>query len=442
MKKVLALLVILSVAAVISCSKGSKEGNVVLGTVLGKSMTVSDFKKDLIEKFAFEEDKLTDENVKTLFREYYSKLPFVQEGESVQFFEKPEVKEKIAAYELDMKKKFMGYYLWKNDIEPNLKIEDADLMVFARKLYLEHILIMTEKRSDKEALALADEIKKTLTVENFDKIAKEKTEDPGGFDLGWIDQNTAFVEAFKQAAFAGKKGEILGPVKTDFGYHLIYIKDEKISSLDELKNDKKVTDDLKKKKAGGLVEPYMSFLRKKYESRIHYYPELLKDMKKNQDKDFYTFDGGASVKVGLVMQWLGDKTKDYEKMMPNVKSYIQKEYTDTDVRYLEGVEKGFDKDPVFNKKLLFELTAFKSTLYKEEIRNKAAEEIQKSLTKDDLKKFYEQNKTQFQDKGKQIEFDKAEEWVKQEFISRAIQTKIIDVTNQLNKKYQVEFSLN
>ncbi|HNT72704.1 MAG TPA: peptidylprolyl isomerase [Methanothrix sp.] len=35
------------------------------------------------------------------------------------------------------------------------------------------------------------------------------------------------VPEFEQAAFAGEKGKVVGPVKTDFGYHLIKILDKK-----------------------------------------------------------------------------------------------------------------------------------------------------------------------------------------------------------------------
>jgi peptidyl-prolyl cis-trans isomerase C len=33
------------------------------------------------------------------------------------------------------------------------------------------------------------------------------------------------VREFEQAAFSGKKGQIIGPVKTQFGWHLIRIDD-------------------------------------------------------------------------------------------------------------------------------------------------------------------------------------------------------------------------
>ncbi len=84
------------------------------------------------------------------------------------------------------------------------------------------------------------ELQKTLTAENFDKVAKEKSEDPGsaenGGDLGWSDIRKyvpEFAEVLKY-----NKGDIVGPIKTQFGYHLVYVvdKDEKDSNKVHLKH--------------------------------------------------------------------------------------------------------------------------------------------------------------------------------------------------------------
>ncbi len=37
----------------------------------------------------------------------------------------------------------------------------------------------------------------------------------------------SMVPEFEKAAFEGEKGKILGPVKTQFGYHLIKVLDKK-----------------------------------------------------------------------------------------------------------------------------------------------------------------------------------------------------------------------
>lgn len=50
------------------------------------------------------------------------------------------------------------------------------------------------------------------------------TEDGG--DLGWF-RPKMMVKEFDKVIFSGKKGQICGPVKTEFGYHVIEILDFK-----------------------------------------------------------------------------------------------------------------------------------------------------------------------------------------------------------------------
>lgn len=84
-----------------------------------------------------------------------------------------------------------------------------------------------------------EEIKKTLTPENFAEIAKKETEDPGskdsGGDLGWIDSNTNFVPEFLEAVKQTKKGEITDPIESEFGFHIIYVEDREDANPDRSK---------------------------------------------------------------------------------------------------------------------------------------------------------------------------------------------------------------
>src|SRR5207237_9869619 len=59
---------------------------------------------------------------------------------------------------------------------------------------------------------------------DFGDLAKQYSEDPGsaknGGDLGWAERSS-FVAPFADALFGMHVGEIKGPVKTQFGYHII-----------------------------------------------------------------------------------------------------------------------------------------------------------------------------------------------------------------------------
>ena len=92
----------------------------------------------------------------------------------------------------------------------------------------------TEEIADakKEAEKTAkDIIKKLKDGEDFDKLAKEYSDDKSnadkGGDLGWF--NTGEMEKeFEKASFELKKGKYTTtPVETSYGYHIIYKTDEK-----------------------------------------------------------------------------------------------------------------------------------------------------------------------------------------------------------------------
>jgi peptidyl-prolyl cis-trans isomerase D len=95
-----------------------------------------------------------------------------------------------------------------------------------------HVLVRVAETggSDAEAAARAkaqDVIKRARAGEDFAKLAKEISEDPGsaskGGDLGWFAKGQ-MVPQFESAAFALKSGELTGePVRSPFGYHVIKV---------------------------------------------------------------------------------------------------------------------------------------------------------------------------------------------------------------------------
>ena len=82
--------------------------------------------------------------------------------------------------------------------------------------------------AEARARALAEQVRKK--PDSFADVAKKESQDPGsavqGGDLGFFPRG-AMVKAFEEAAYGAKKGEIVGPVKSDFGYHIIRVTDVK-----------------------------------------------------------------------------------------------------------------------------------------------------------------------------------------------------------------------
>lgn len=83
-----------------------------------------------------------------------------------------------------------------------------------------HILLKTEQEAN---VALYD----VTHGKRFEDTAMEISLCPSkkrGGNLGWFKRGQ-MVKEFENACFNGSKGAILGPVRTQFGYHIIRIED-------------------------------------------------------------------------------------------------------------------------------------------------------------------------------------------------------------------------
>ncbi len=101
--------------------------------------------------------------------------------------------------------------------EATMKVYYKKNQVMFGEVRANHVLVKTEK----EAL---DVKAKLVGGADFATVAKEVSIDPAsaarGGDLGFFTKDR-MVEPFSKVAFALKKGEISGPVKSPFGFHII-----------------------------------------------------------------------------------------------------------------------------------------------------------------------------------------------------------------------------
>ena len=87
-----------------------------------------------------------------------------------------------------------------------------------KKVQARHILVGSKE--------LAEELKVKIDEgAEFTKLAEEHSECPSkkrGGDLGWFGKG-AMVRPFEVAAFTAQEGDVVGPIHTEFGWHLIYV---------------------------------------------------------------------------------------------------------------------------------------------------------------------------------------------------------------------------
>lgn len=171
-----------------------------------------------------------------------------------------------------------------------------------------HILIaVNNEKTDADAKKEADEIYKQLQADpsKFAQLAKSKSADPGsarqGGDLGFFHKGM-MVPEFDNAVFSGKKGDLVAPVKTQFGYHIIKIVDVKAAQAKPLKEVRGEIEALYQQQAAirAFAEDAENFSNMVYEQSESLQP--------------------VAERFGLKIQTVKNVTRDFEDQLinPNV----------------------------------------------------------------------------------------------------------------------------
>jgi len=95
-------------------------------------------------------------------------------------------------------------------------------------VHASHILFSLEGEDDVDSVkAEAQRVAKIAKEgKDFAELAMQYSKDPGsanrGGDLGWFTRGR-MVKPFEEAAFKAKPGQIIGPIRTQFGFHVIKV---------------------------------------------------------------------------------------------------------------------------------------------------------------------------------------------------------------------------
>ncbi len=208
----------------------------VLATVDGKPITKSDF--DMIKQRNpnFDFDKLKEKEKEALIEQAIRTVLVENEAKTERLDSTPEFKAMMEA----VKKQALVEFWAKKQAEEvkKLKIPEKEMQDFyntnkdqifvTQEAHARHILVKSEDEA-KRIISEIDKQPKTKREAKFIELANRDTIDPNsknaqnGGDLGKFQKNQMAPD-FSKAAFALTPGNYTKtPVKTEFGYHVIYL---------------------------------------------------------------------------------------------------------------------------------------------------------------------------------------------------------------------------
>jgi len=278
MKKILISLI--AFLLVFSCAK--KDNSKVLVSIDSDTITLEEFNKEL-DKIPMNMKMLvaTQSGKKTYLDRLIMKKLLLREAAKSNIENEKDFQNRLA----DIKDQLLIESLLKKKIAADSQLTDDAMRKYydankekfkkEKEINTRHILLKT----DEEAKQVMERLQKG---EDFVELAKKYSIDPNakasGGEIGFHPKGTLLPE-YEAAAFKlTKVGQVTGPVKTQFGYHIIRLEGTKppaYVSFDEVKDF--IKQQLVQDKQKELLEKYIEDLKKAAKITIN--EELLKEEK-------------------------------------------------------------------------------------------------------------------------------------------------------------------
>ncbi len=211
----------------------------VLATVNGKNVTKQDaqlFVQATAPGTNFQQ--LTVDQKKMITNRLVERVLFIEASKKEDIEKTPEFKKNIEKI-----KDELLVSLWMKAQMDNAIVSDSEAKEFyeankekfkiPESIHARHILVKTEE-SAKELIEQLKTLKDEALETKFIALAKSKSTGPSGEKGGELPPfaKGQMVPAFEEAVFKLQDGQItLIPVKTKFGYHVIFLKEKKLESM-------------------------------------------------------------------------------------------------------------------------------------------------------------------------------------------------------------------
>ena len=190
---------------------------------------------------------------------------FAKEGETCNYEETEEYKKVIANARKDILAQFMM-----RDVLREAAVSEEELKKYYEEnqarfmsgetVKAKHILVDTEDKCK----AVLEVIEGGVTFEEAAKTNSTCPSGQQGGDLGSFGKGQ-MVKEFEEAAFAAEIGDVVGPVRTQFGYHLIKVEEKNEASVKAFEEVKEgIRRELLQQKQNEVYEKKVAELKEKY----------------------------------------------------------------------------------------------------------------------------------------------------------------------------------
>lgn len=239
----------------------------VLAVVAGKNITGADFEEFL--KNLPEEQKLYANNPRfrtQFFEQMLALYMYAELGAELKLEETEEFKTILEKAKRDILAQLAVQEVVKTaevTEEEKKEFYNANPQQFQKPATVRAKHILTKEEAECEAIL--ESLKKG--EKEFEEAAKEFSECPSGSNGGDLGQfgKGQMVKEFEEVAFSAEIGEVAGPVKTQFGYHLIKVELRTEASVTPFEEaEEKITEMLSKQKQNRIYSEKLSELREKY----------------------------------------------------------------------------------------------------------------------------------------------------------------------------------
>lgn len=225
------LLLLLCLFLACKASQNNIMENAALITIDGEPVPADEFLY-VFNKNQYNIDSISQRQEVLDYLELYVNFKLkVKEAEELGIHETDAFKEELEGY----RKQLAKPYLTERKVTEDL-IEEA-YQRLKTEINAAHILLSLSPNASPEDTLKAynkaiDIRRQAIQGKDFHQLARQYSEDPSatmnGGDLGYFTA-LQMVYPFEDAAYKTPKGQISMPVRTRFGYHLIYVKDKRPS---------------------------------------------------------------------------------------------------------------------------------------------------------------------------------------------------------------------